>query len=159
MEPNSHNDVCCPPLEPERWDEQIQEWDNKLFVRAKVTCFLYIPLNFGSRMRKLVPKIEAAGTTMPYGMVLSDQTSPWRMELYIAVDKGVPGMPNVSLSGKYISKVYEAPYKEAGRLYKIFTTWVKEKGLEPGKVYVWYATCPGCAKKYGSNKMVFIAAI
>jgi len=159
MSQNAPNEICCPPLEPEKWDEKTFEWDNKLFARSRVTCLLYVPLNFGSKMRKVVPAIEAAKATMPDGMVLSDQTSPWRMDLYVAISKGVPGMPNDSLSGRFISKVYEAPYKEAGRLYKSFVTWVKSHALEPEKVYVWYATCPGCTRKYGKNSMVYIAKI
>ncbi len=158
MSQNLQNEICCPPLEPEKWDEKTFEWDNKLFVKSRVRCFLYMPLNFGSKMRKLMPAIEAAGATMPDGMVLSDQTSPWRMDLYVAVCKGVPRMPNTSLSGKFISKVYDAPYKEAGRLYKSFANWLKARDIEPEKVYVWYATCPGCAKKYGKNWMVYITS-
>jgi hypothetical protein len=81
------------------------------------------------------------------------------MDLYLAVDKMIPNAKNLSLSGKFISKVYEGPFKETGNWHKHFAGWCAEKGYKPVKTYLWYTTCPKCAKKYGKNYMVLVAEI
>ncbi len=151
------DEVCCPPLDIDRWDGQSHEWENKLFVKTRVRCFLYIPINYGSKIRKVVHRTDAAGVAIPEGLILSDQTSPWRMDLYFAVERGVPGIQNTTLSGQMVSKVYEAPYKEAGRCHKQFVQWMDRRGSIPQRLFTWYATCPACAKKQGKNLMVYLA--
>jgi hypothetical protein len=116
----AENPECCPLFDPALWDEKQLVWDEKLFIKSKVRCFVNMPLNFGSRMRKLVPLIERAGATMPDGMVLSEHTSMWKMYLYIAVDKGVSGIENVALSGNYFCKVYQGPYRDTGKWCRNF---------------------------------------
>ncbi len=159
MNTEQQTEICCPPMEPSQWDEKEFRWDDKIFLFTKVSCLMYMPLNFGAKMRKLVPKIEAAGVEMPDGMVLSEQTSAWKMNLYICVNKAVPGIKNVTITGNFISKVYEGPYKNVGKWCKKFDSWVKHKGHTLKKSYIWYTYCPKCAKKYGKNYMVFIAEI
>lgn len=159
METEIKTDICCPAIDPAHWEGQEQNWIDKVFVQTKVFCLMYMPVNFGGKMRKIMPVVDKAGVEVPDGMVLSVQTSPWNMELYIAVDKAVPGLKHTTLTGKFISKVYEGPYKNVGKWYKEFPEWVKEQGHEAGKIYVWYAYCPGCAKKFGKNYMVFFAEI
>ena len=118
-----------------------------------------MPLNFGGKMRKLIPAIEAAGVSMPDGMVLGEHTSPWKMNLLIAVDKSVEGLENISMSGRYYSKVYEGPYKDAGKWHKDFVAFMTGKNLNPGKIFYWYAYCPKCIKKYGKNQTALIGEL
>jgi hypothetical protein len=35
----------------------------------------------------------------------------------------------------------------------------KSKGLNITKEYMWYTTCPKCAKKYGKNYVVIVGKI
>ena len=68
---------CCPKFEPALWDEKILDWDTKKFVKGSICTFMYMPLNFGSVMRKLDAKIRESDTSMQKdGMGLSDHTSP-----------------------------------------------------------------------------------
>ena len=83
----------------------------------------------------------------------------WNMDLFVAVDKKVPDVENTTISGKFLSKVYEGPYQKTGEWCKDFDRYVKKKGLERGKMYMWYTTCPGCAKKYGKNYVVIISEV
>lgn len=159
MEKEVVPDECCPPFETERWHDKDFKWEDKLFVATTVNCFLHMPMNFGRKMRKLVPAIEVAGVSMPDGMVLAEHTSPWKMNLFIAVDKSVEGLDNVALSGNYYSKVYEGPYKDAGKWHKDFIAFLKGKSLKPGKIFFWYAYCPKCIKKYGKNYTTLIGEI
>ncbi|MBP1691197.1 MAG: hypothetical protein H6Q32_549 [Bacteroidetes bacterium] len=150
---------CCPRLDPIPWDEKEHTWDNKRFVKTRVRTFLFMPLNFGSVMRKIMKVLEASGATLTDALCLSDHTSRWNMDVYLAVDREVKGAQNTTLSGKYYSKVYEGPFKDTGTWCKDFESHTKEKGLKIAKWFMWYTTCPKCAKKYGKNYVVIVAQV
>jgi hypothetical protein len=150
---------CCPKFNPEPWDGKIVEWDNKKFIKDKVFTLFYMPINFGQVITRLTKKVESAGVEVPGYLCLSDHTSKWNMDLYLAVDEEVAGAENVTLSGRFLSKVYEGNFKETGNWMKDFASYVKGEGFEVKKTYMWYTTCPKCAKKYGKNYVVIIAQI
>jgi hypothetical protein len=81
------------------------------------------------------------------------------MDLYLAVDKEIPDAENVQLSGKYLSKVYEGDFKDTGKWMEDFADYAKGRNIETKKTYMWYTTCPKCAKEYGKNYVVVIAEI
>ena len=147
--------ICCPQFNPSVWDEKIFEWDNKRFIKSEVKTFMYMPFNFGKVMENFQEQVEAGGAKMsPDAMCLSDHTSKWSMNVYLAVDKEVDGAENISLSGKYFSKVYEGPYSQTGKWTADFEKTAKTKGFIPKKMFMWYAYCPKCAKKYGKISLV-----
>jgi hypothetical protein len=157
MDQSMQKDICCPEFNPAPWDDQVFEWNNKLFLRDHVCTLFYMPLNFGSVMRRLNKKVEAAGAVMPDWLCLSDHTSKWNMDVYLAVDKEVPASDNVTLNGKYYSRVYEGPFKDTGKWSEDFREKAKARGFVIRKWYMWYTTCPKCAKKYGKNYVVIVA--
>jgi hypothetical protein len=159
MDSNSQSDVCCPKFDPAPWDGKVFEWKNKKFIKDKVFTLFHIPINFGSVMRKLDEKVRKAGAKIQDNMGLSDHTSKWNMDVYLAVDKEVPDAENVTLSGKFLSKVYEGNLKETGVWGKDFESYAKGKNMKIKKWYMWYTTCPKCAKKYGKNYVVIIAKV
>jgi len=63
------------------------------------------------------------------------------------------------LSGKFLSKVYEGDFKDTGKWMEDFKKYATDKNLKPTKYYMWYTTCPKCAKKYGKNYVVIIGKI
>lgn len=150
---------CCPVFDPKPWDKKTFTWKNKRFVKEQVLTFWHIPLNFGSVMRKLDAKIRAEGAKIPGGLCLSDDTSKFNMDVYCHVSKDIPGLENVTISGKFMSKVYEGPYSDTGKWCKDFEAWVKGKGKKIKKWYMWYTTCPKCAKAYGKNYVVIIGQV
>jgi hypothetical protein len=156
---NKENTECCPKFNPKTWDEKIFEWKNKRFIKDKVFTFFYVPLNFGAAMTRSVKKIEDAGEKMSEGMTLSTHPSKWHMDLYLAVNKEIVGAENVVLSGKFISKVYEGGFKDTGIWIKDFESYVKTKKMTMKKMYMWYTTCPKCAKKYGKNYVVIVGEV
>ncbi len=79
--------ICCPKFDPAPWDRKILEWENKRFIKAKVFTFMFMPINFGGAMTKLVGLADSAGVKSADFMALSDHTSMWNMDLYLAVDK------------------------------------------------------------------------
>jgi hypothetical protein len=159
MENNLNQAECCPKFDPNPWDDKVFEWENKKFIKDKVCTLFYMPMNFGNVIKRMSAKVEKAGANMPDWLCLSDHTSKWNMDIYLAVDKEVADAENISLSGKFLSKVYEGNFKETGKWMKDFESFAKQKGFEVEKWYMWYTTCPKCAKKYGKNYVVFIAKI
>lgn len=149
--------ICCPRFEPALWDEATHEWKNKRFIKTKVLTFFYMPVSFGRVMRALDQRVRSAGATIPDGLCLADHTSKWNMDVYLAVDKEVPGAENVTISGAFLTKVYEGPYKDTGIWCKDFDAFAKTRSFSIGKWYMWYTTCPKCAKKYGKNYVVIVA--
>jgi hypothetical protein len=155
----NNNDICCPEFNPAPWDEKILEWENKKFIKDSVFTLFYMPINYGSAIRKMNLKTEKQQANNPEWLCLSDHTSKWNMDLYLAVDKEIPDAVNTTLSGKFATKVYEGPYKETGHWSEDFKAWCTKKKLIPEKYYMWYTTCPKCAKKYGKNYVVFVAKV
>jgi hypothetical protein len=147
---------CCPKFNPEPWNEKTFEWKNKTFIKDKVFTFFYMPVNFGKVMKRISEKVEKAKASVPDWLCLSDHTSMWNMDIYLAVDKPISDTENQTLTGKFFSKVYEGSFNDTGKWCKDFESVVQAKGLSFKKMYMWYTTCPKCAKKYGKNYVVIM---
>jgi len=156
---SDQNEECCPKFDPAPWDGKVLEWENKKFIKGKVFTLFFMPVNFGSVIVKLMAKVKDAGAGTPENLCLSDHTSKWNMDLYLAVDKEIPEAENVVLSGRFFSKVYEGDFKETGKWCRDFENIAKERGMKIEKWYMWYTTCPKCAKKYGKNYTVIVGKI
>lgn len=150
---------CCPRFNPEPWDGKVLEWNDKKFIKAKVRTFMFMPLNFGSAITGLMKKVDSSGAKTADNLCLADHTSKWNMDIYLAVDKEIEGAENVTLSGKFLSKVYEGDFKETGKWCEDFKKYAAEKNLEIKKWYMWYTTCPKCAKVYGKSYTVIIGQV
>ena len=46
------NEEFCPEFNPEQWDGKVFEWNDKIFIKDRVLTFFYIPINFGSVMKR-----------------------------------------------------------------------------------------------------------
>ena len=107
---------CCPRFDPTGWDGGELELRDRPFLRATTRNFMHIPLNMGSMMKRTWKTIHDAGAApADEYLVLSTDPSPWRGEHYFAVSKDVPGAEMTTLPGSYLMKVFEGPYREAGR--------------------------------------------
>ena len=71
----------------------------------------------------------------------------------------VPGQEMVHMTGDYLTKVFEGPYKNAPKWEKEMEIFVNSKGKHVKKTYFFYTTCPKCAKYYGKNYMVAVSEI
>ncbi len=150
---------CCPRFDPVPWDGKILEWKDKRFVKHKVMTFFFIPLNFGEVITRLNEKMDKSGAAIPDRLCLSDDTSRWNMDIYLAVDREIPGEENVTLGGKFLSRVYEGPYSDTAKWCRDFESYAGERILNIKKWFMWYTTCPRCAKKYGKNYVVVVAEV
>jgi hypothetical protein len=150
---------CCEPFNPEPWDNKEIVWQDKIFVKDHVTSFLHIPLNFGKKIVKNMRLISKADAEASYQLMLTDENSLWGSDIYIDVSKEVPGAEMANISGMFLTKVFEGPYKNAGKWAKEMEDYVKSKNKELKKMYFSYTTCPKCAKAYGKNFVILFARI
>jgi hypothetical protein len=150
---------CCPRFDPTPWDGKEVRWQDKRFVKDRVRSFLHVPLNFGAVMRRNVGLIEAAGAH-PEGMIaLSDESSPWGADVYIEATKDVPGAAMAGLSGTFLCRAFEGPYRNVRQWVGEMQAYVQGQGKRVRKMYFYYTTCPRCAKRHGKNYVVILAQV
>lgn len=151
---------CCPKFNPEVWENQTINFNDKLFVKTQTKSFFYIPLGLGKMWVKTLNAIKGAGAESKDNyLTLSCASSPWKNEHYFAVTKEVPGEEMVKLSGEYLTKVFEGPFSQVGKWAKEMKTYVESKNKKMEKAYFFYTTCPKCMKHYGKNYVVAFAKI
>lgn len=150
---------CCPRFDPQPWDKTEFTWNNRHFVKDRVTCFLHIPLNFGAVMKRNIGPIHAADAFPEKVVILTGENSLWGADVYIEVMREIPGANMVTISGSFISKVYEGPYRNVRQWIKEMKKYVQDKGKTIDKLYFFYTTCPKCAKKYGKNYVAILAQV
>ena len=154
-----NSEECCLPFDPKPWREKTVKWKDKKFVTDSIRSFFHIPINFGKVVVKNVKLLEEAGAKNPENIMIVDEKSLWGSDIYIAVDKDVPGAKMATLSGTFMTKVYEGSFKKMKSWINDMTAYVKSKGKGLKKMYFSYTTCPACAKKYGKNYVVIFAKI
>ena len=101
-------------------------------------------------------------------MILSDCTSPWYSNVYVSTaTEKVKDATVESISGSFLGKSFQGDYSNIGKWMKEVEKIVpkeresidqKERSSED-KYYFYYPTCPKCAKKYGKNHVVILAAL
>ena len=150
---------CCPEFNPAKWDKKKVTWKGKLFVKDRVYSFFHIPLNFGSVVKRNTKKISEANASLKEPMILSDEKSFFFSNVYISVKKAVPKVHDVKVSGTFLTRVFEGPFKNMKKWMKEMEDYVKKQKQELKHIYFYYTTCPKCAKKYGKNYVVLFAEI
>jgi hypothetical protein len=150
---------CCDLFNPEPWQEKEVTWKDKVFVKDHVTSFLHMPLNMGKKIVKNMKLIEKANAKALQQLMLTDEKSLWGADIYIDVSGDVSGAQMATLSGNFLTKVFEGPYQNAGKWAQEMEEYVKNKGKKLEKLYFSYTTCPKCAKAYGKNYVVLFAQI
>ncbi|NKB28207.1 MAG: hypothetical protein GKR99_11865 [Rhodobacteraceae bacterium] len=157
----SHNTTgCCPKFNPEGWDDQKLHFEDKKFLRAVTKSAMHIPLNMSHVFGRVAEHMEdSAAMTTDDTFILSRDMSPWKAEHFFAVSKDVEGEEMVTLSGDFITRVFEGPYQKAKDWEREMRDAAKAQGKEAKEVYFMYTTCPSCSKAYGENYLVGVAHI
>jgi hypothetical protein len=150
---------CCDPFDPEPWQDKEIVWKDKIFARDHVVSFLHIPLNMGKKIIKNMELIEKANAKAPQQLMLTNEKSLWGADIYIDVSRDVPGAQMATISGTFLTKVFEGPYQSAGKWAREMKEYVEGKGKTLKKLYFPYTPCPKCAKAYGENYAVLFAQI
>ena len=150
---------CCPRFSPKPWDKKKVVFKSKLFLKDKITCFFHIPLNFGKVMVRNMEKIQNAKALSKKPLMLCYDSSLWMSDIYIEVSKNVPNAEMTRISGTFLAKVFEGKFNNIGKWIKEMKAYVDGKGKRMKKLYLFYTTCPACAKVYGKNYVVLLAEI
>jgi hypothetical protein len=140
---------CCARLAESRCDKQQFVRNDKPFVKDHIHEFLHFPLNFCAVMARDHAALEQAQAYAPDPLVLLDEVSPWDSDVFLATDRDVPTMKMKHLSGTFLTRFFSSQYRDIGKWIAQTEAYVKEKGRAVEKLYVYYATCPKCAKYDG----------
>jgi len=154
---------CCPKFDPKPWEGKTHVWKEKRFIKDSIPQFMHIPWppmigEVIGRMWDAARSAKAEIEGKDFLMLFYDP-SPWKSEFYMSVTKDVVGAENVTLSGTYISKVFEGPYNAVPKWIKEMDKFLAAEGKKALKYYFYYTTCPKCAKKWGENYVVVFAQI
>ena len=120
---------CCEPFNPEPWQD------------------------------KEIKLIEKSNAKAPQQLMLTDEKSLWGSDIYIDVSREVSDAHMATISGMFLTKVFEGPYQNCGKWAQEMEKHVESKGKKMKKLYFSYTTCPKCAKEYGKNYVVLFAQV
>lgn len=153
------DEKCCAKFNPKPWDNKKVVWKNKVFLKDHVASFFHVPLNFGAVATRMMKKIFDA-KAMPKDVIMfTDENSLFGADVFVNVTKPVPNSKMEIITGKFLSKVFEGPFKNMGQWIREMKDFVASKGQVSDKFYYYYTTCPKCAKLYGKNYVVILAKI
>jgi len=155
---------CCPIFSTEKWDEKTFNWDNKPFIKASVPTFFHIPFPpmIGkqiSRMNKLAEDSNKLDPNKEDILVLFADPHPFKSEIYLSVMAKVPEAKNISLTGTFMSKVFDGDYNAIPKFMKEMDIYLGSKNKKAKRYFVHYAYCPQCVQEKGHNYMVLFAEI
>jgi hypothetical protein len=151
---------CCPRFNPEGWDGAELHFRDKPFLRAETLSAMHVPLNMGKVFTRVQGHIDDAGAMdLDQFIVMSRDVSAFKGEHLFAVTKEVPEEEMTHLSGDYVTKVFEGPYRDAKGWYEELKAISATRGKSDGEVWFFYTTCPKCAKAYGKNYVVGLAEV
>jgi hypothetical protein len=146
---------CCPRFNAKGWDGQTLHFKDKPFVRATTRAVAHLPINMGKVFSRVLGKIDAAHAVDPaHSIVMSRDLSAFTGEHLFAVDAAVPDEENITLSGDYLTKVFEGPFSQVRGWHDEMEDLAEKKGRAANAVWFYYTTCPKCAKVYGKNPVV-----
>ncbi|WP_413872919.1 hydrolase [Albidovulum sp.] len=149
---------CCPRFNPEGWDGQDLHFRDEAFVRATTKSAMHVPLNMGNVFVRVHRHLQDAGADDPDDfVVLSRDLSPWQSEHLFAVSRPVPQEETTRLTGDYVTRVFEGPYRDARHWHAEMATLARDRGATADEVDFFYTTCPRCAKADGRNYVVGVA--
>lgn len=151
---------CCPRFNPVGWDGQELHFKDKRFLRAKTISVAHVPLNMGKVFTRVQAAMAAAQAVDPtHWLVLSREVSAFSAEHLFAVTGDVPGEEMISVSGDFLTRVFEGDYAQVRHWHGEMEALARARGREPKAVWFFYTTCPKCAKVYGKNPVVGVVEL
>jgi len=156
-------DECCPEFNPSNWDKKTLIWKNKTFIKDSMPTIFHIPFPWiiGKKIVRLCNLVVKTKVQPPKDkwLMLFHDPHAFKSELFMSVTKPVKNENNVTISGTFMTQVFDGPYKAVPKFMKKMDEYLSEKGKKAKDYYVHYAYCPKCSKKYNHNYMVLFAEI
>lgn len=148
-------------------EQQKFNWNNKQFIKEAIPTFFHT--QFLPMIDKKITKMMALATSQnkidakkDEVLVLFQDPSAFKSNIYILVTGDVPRVNNVKISGSFMAKVYDGPYNAIPKFVKDMNMYLEKEGKKIPKndeYYIHYAYCPKCEKKYGHQYMILFARI
>jgi len=156
------NQECCPKFEPKRWEEKTFEWENKRFIKESIPTIFHMPFpkSIGKKVTKMMALAEKGDSLSDDELdtlLLFNDPTTFKSDIYLSVTKNVPSAQNVLLSGTFISKVYDGAYHKVPKFMKQMKDFLRAQDIREDDFYVHYAYCPKFAKEFGHNYLVLFA--
>ncbi len=146
---------CCPKFYPERWDRKFFDFSDLSFVKAFSKSFMHMPLNLGKVMTVVQAKIDQDDAQPDHQyLILSKDLSAFSSVHYFMVNNQMTKMPLEKVKGTFCARVFEGNFNEIPSWMKEIETDWSTKGKAIKEQFVFYTTCPKCAKTYGHNYIV-----
>ncbi|WP_372794512.1 hydrolase [Lutibacter sp.] len=158
------NNECCPLFHPEKWNKKTFNWDCKPFVKTSVPTLFHIPfpLLIGKKVTKMMKMAEDSNKmseNMESVLLLFTDPHLFKSEIYLSVTGKVPNSNNTTISGTFMTKVFDGNYNAIPKFIRQMNDYLSKHRKIAKKYYVHYAYCPKCAKKYEHNYMVLFAKV
>ena len=158
------NNQCCPEFNPTKWEEKTFNWDNKLFIKETIPTFFHFPFPpmIGKKITKMWENAEKAQANLDNKdeiLILFADPSAFKSEIYLSTKNHVPNENNITMSGTFISKVFDGSYNSIPKFIKEMDKYLSINNKKATQYYIHYAYCPKCAKTFGHNYMIIFAKI
>lgn len=150
---------CCPRFDPRPWDGREIVWTDRPFVKERIHCVLHVPLDFRTKLAHARARIAEAGVAPSAPLVLVEHLSPWGCNVYLDVTGPVPDAEMASLSGTFLTKVFEGARRDEPRFALAMAAYVAARGRLLTRLYFGYPTCTACEKAYGESHVVMFGRV
>ncbi|TGV04350.1 hydrolase [Flavivirga rizhaonensis] len=158
------NEECCPEFHPEKWDNKTLNWNQKPFIKETIPTFFHMPLpkmigKKVTKMMKLAENTNNISTDKLDVLLLFNDPSAFKSNMYLSVIGNVPNANNTTITGTFIGKVFDGTYNQIPKFIKQMNSYLKDHDKKTKDYYTHYAYCPKCARKFGHNYMILFAEI
>lgn len=157
------NNQCCPEFDPKLWQDKTHHWDQKPFITTSIPVFFHMPLPWliGKAIGKLWQQATEAKVNYDGKdfLLLIDDPTPFKSVFYLAVKKPIKNAENFSLTGTFVSRVYDGSYNAIPKFIKDMNDYLADKKVSNQDFYIHYAYCPKCSAKYGHNYVILFAKV
>ena len=155
---------CCQKFEPKRWDNKTFTWDDKRFIKESIPTIFHMPFpkSIGKKVTKmmaLAEKWDSLSDDKLEDLLLFNDPTAFKSDMYLSVSESIPNAHNVELSGTFISKVYDGAYNKIPKFMKQMENHLRAQDKKVKDYYIHYAYCPKCSKEFGHNYMAIFAEI
>ncbi|HET6786062.1 MAG TPA: hydrolase [Erysipelotrichaceae bacterium] len=146
---------CCPVFHPELYDNKVFDLSEYQFIKDSTLSFMHIPLNMDRVFTRVMRAIDQSKQAYDdHYLILSRDMGPFKSNHYFLTKGDVEGYKTEKIEGHYFAKVYDGEFKDIEHWLKDFKLQMTNLGQTLNELFVFYTTCPNCAKVYGHNYVV-----
>ncbi|HRZ29269.1 MAG TPA: hypothetical protein P5052_00415 [Candidatus Paceibacterota bacterium] len=135
-----------------------------MFIKETIPTLFHMPFPpmIGQKITKMFTHAEKVNANLDNKedtLILFADPSAFKSEIYLTVKSPIDNENNVTISGTFMSKVFDGGYNDVPKHIKQMDQYLNTINKKAKKYYIHYAYCPKCAKKFGHNYMIFFAEI